>query len=528
MRRSPAAEAKAASFSWDRTLRGWCLALIVVQNSSLILVTSYSRTLTPAYLPTVAVFLAECFKLIAAMGLLACEVKSPVVALSQVASLVCENGSSTLLFAVPALCYTLQNNLWYYALSHLDPVTAAVTSQMKIITTAVATVLMLGRKLTWLQWCALFTLTCGLVVIQMGDKQSSRLKETGTGASGLTAPKNSLSGAGAMMLATMLSAYSGVFLERLFKTVRLTLWLQSIQLSIFALPVAAMTMCVYDYRALLDGGLMVGFNEVVWVAVCLNAVGGIAVSMALKYADNILKTFAVGISIVLNALVSAVAFHVPLTLRVVAGIGLVIGATAFFNLSATGGAIDVWLQKMRPHGLWKDGVGDDSESGKLLERSSLYPTPTLSARGRVISKEELFADVEMQCAKLHGQSRQADSNGNDGGEPNPDNGRQCTNGTNAPPIDPSMCASDIPISPMRIAFREVEYTAKGATMPSPLSKPCGVAAGVANGTRRASWETCSQRSLRGGELLSPRSPRAESGDCFISPGVAAPETATSR
>ena len=40
-------------------------------------------------------------------------------------------------------CYTLQNFLWYFALSNLDPITAAVTSQMKVMTTAVASVLML-------------------------------------------------------------------------------------------------------------------------------------------------------------------------------------------------------------------------------------------------------------------------------------------------------------------------------------------------------------------------------------------------
>jgi UDP-sugar transporter A1/2/3 len=283
---------KSALVSWDRTLRAWCLALIVVQNSSLILVTSYSRTLKPAYLATVAVFFAECLKLVGAIVLLACEVRSPRVALVQVASLLCENGSSTMLFAVPAICYTLQNNLWYYALSHLDPVTAAVTSQMKIITTAVATVVMLGRRLTWLQWCALFGLMCGLVVIQWGsqhEQQTARVAEATGGKDGLTTPKNSVGGALAMMLATILSAYSGVFLERLFKTVKLTLWLQSIQLSVFALPVAFLTMCAYDHRALRNGRLMVGFNDVVWIAVSLNAVGGIAVSMALKYADNILK-----------------------------------------------------------------------------------------------------------------------------------------------------------------------------------------------------------------------------------------------
>ena len=212
----------------DQTLRAFCLVLIVVQNSSLILVTSYSRTLRPAYLPTVAVFYAECLKFAAAVLLLAAEESSLRRAVSLVAALPFEHGSTTLLFAVPALCYTLQNNLWYYALSHLDPVTAAVTSQMKVITTAVATVLMLDRRLNLPQWGALLVLTLGLVVMQLQDK---------TGGNG-SQDRNSLSGAGAMLLATMLSAYSGVFLEKLFKSLPLTLWLQSIQLSLFALPTA--------------------------------------------------------------------------------------------------------------------------------------------------------------------------------------------------------------------------------------------------------------------------------------------------
>ncbi|EOD11072.1 hypothetical protein EMIHUDRAFT_465098 [Emiliania huxleyi CCMP1516] len=303
----------------DQTLRAFCLVLIVVQNSSLILVTSYSRTLRPAYLPTVAVFYAECLKFAAAVLLLAAEESSLRRAVSLVAALPFEHGSTTLLFAVPALCYTLQNNLWYYALSHLDPVTAAVTSQMKVITTAVATVLMLDRRLNLPQWGALLVLTLGLVVMQLQDK---------TGGNG-SQDRNSLSGAGAMLLATMLSAYSGVFLEKLFKSLPLTLWLQSIQLSLFALPTAWVSLP-------LRRNLMVGFNMVVWVAVALNALGGVAVSMALKFADNILKTFAVGISIVLNAVASALLFDVPVTARVIVGVNMVVLSTLLFNLASPG------------------------------------------------------------------------------------------------------------------------------------------------------------------------------------------------
>jgi len=65
------------------------------------------------------------WQLLAAVALLTLEIESPRVALEQIAALAFEDGASTMLFAVPALFYTLQNNLWYYALSHLDPVTAA-------------------------------------------------------------------------------------------------------------------------------------------------------------------------------------------------------------------------------------------------------------------------------------------------------------------------------------------------------------------------------------------------------------------
>ena len=95
-------------------------------------------------------------------------------------------------------------------------------------------------------------------------------------------------------------------------------------------------MVVYDYNHLRRGNLMVGFNTVVWVAVALNALGGVAVSMALKFADNILKTFAVGISIVLNAVASALLFDVPVTARVIVGVNMVVLSTLLFNLASPG------------------------------------------------------------------------------------------------------------------------------------------------------------------------------------------------
>ena len=56
------------------------------------------------------------------------------------------------------------------------------------------------------------------------------------------------------------------------------------QLSLFSTPVSAVCMMLYDHDALYERNLLVGFSWLIVLAVSLNALGGIAVSMALKCA----------------------------------------------------------------------------------------------------------------------------------------------------------------------------------------------------------------------------------------------------
>ena len=56
--------------------------------------------------------------------------------------------------------------------------------------------------------------------------------------------------------------------------------------------------------------------------------------MALKYADNIQKTFAVGISIVLNCIISTLFLDVQLHWRALLGVAMVVGSTVWFNRAA--------------------------------------------------------------------------------------------------------------------------------------------------------------------------------------------------
>ncbi|VDM69178.1 unnamed protein product [Strongylus vulgaris] len=71
------------------------------------------------------------------------------------------------LVAVPAVLYVIQNNLLFLALSKLDAATYQVTYQLKILTTALFSVTILGRSLNRLKWLALVLLTVGVALVQV-------------------------------------------------------------------------------------------------------------------------------------------------------------------------------------------------------------------------------------------------------------------------------------------------------------------------------------------------------------------------
>lgn len=73
----------------------------------------------------------------------------------------------TMKLLIPSGLYTLQNNLLFIALSNLDAATYQVTYQLKILTTALFSVLMLGKKLDMFKWVSLVILMAGVSLVQV-------------------------------------------------------------------------------------------------------------------------------------------------------------------------------------------------------------------------------------------------------------------------------------------------------------------------------------------------------------------------
>jgi len=229
--------------------------------------------------------------------------------------------------SVPSLLYTLQNNLLFVALSNLSGAVYQVTYQLKILTTAVLSVVILGKTLGGTKWTALVTLTAGVSLIQFPRGSSSSASESAEG--------NSFVGLIAVLSACVTSGLAGVYLEKILKQTDASIWLRNIQLAMFGSALAFVGALVTDGSKIKQDGFMQGYSSLVWGVIWLQAAGGLVVAAVLKYADNILKCFGNALSIVISCMLSALFLQefVPDGLFVV-GTFLVLVATTLYSLGA--------------------------------------------------------------------------------------------------------------------------------------------------------------------------------------------------
>ncbi|RFU28853.1 hypothetical protein B7463_g7496, partial [Scytalidium lignicola] len=288
--------------------------------------------------------------------------------------------------AIPATLYTLQNSLQYIAVSNLDAVHFQILYQLKILTTALFSVTMLGRALSSKRWIALVILTMGVTIVQLpnGDGSASagieeiqsqfyfprsfhELGQLSNGAvevareltkrgfdglgegltkrsatyegiqedMGLVKPIMNYSiGLSSVLVSAVISGLTGVYFEKVLKesTHHVTVWIRNVQLSFYSLfPALIFGVILKDGEEISQNGFFDGYNAVVWTAIVFQAFGGVLVAMCINYADNIAKNFATSISIIVSFIFSVWFFEFPITLNFVIGTAMVIFATYLYS-----------------------------------------------------------------------------------------------------------------------------------------------------------------------------------------------------
>ncbi|KAH0478304.1 MAG: uncharacterized protein KVP18_002273 [Porospora cf. gigantea A] len=274
------------------------LVMLVAQTVTVILFLRKSRQVTGPdnlmYLNTTAVVMSETIKFFCSLGLLIREERSIRIVVRQIKEEVIMNPTSTLKVGVPALLYTVQNNLNFVALSHIPGAIYQPTYQLKIMTTAIMSVIILRRTISLQKWCALAVLTLGVVLVQWPSDETP-----------ITYTQLDLMiGLVAVLSSCVTSGVAGVLLEKILKNTKSSIWLRNIQLSIFGVVLGLVGVIWNDGPAVADQGFFQGYTAYTWIAITLMSAGGLIIALVLKHADNLLKCFGNAAAIGLSCLVS--------------------------------------------------------------------------------------------------------------------------------------------------------------------------------------------------------------------------------
>ena len=318
------------------------------------------------YLPSTAVFLVELLKLAVCLTISLYEVSTTIPRSMPATSLFSALGNAVFSgdsykMGIPAFLYTLANSLQYVGISNLDAATFQVVYQLKIIVTALLSVVMLRKSISPRQWASLILLMVGVAIVSLpGDLDSlvsshhtrvysarsisplrqrlGRLYSGYTGGTHImkrsatyegiaedewalndTAGSDALSGLMATIGVCVCSGFAGVYFEKVLKESHKasSLWIRNVQLATYSLfPAFFIGIIFLDGETVAKYGFFDGYNWVVVLSILVQSVGAILAPFCIFYADNILKNFAVSISMVLSSLVSFVFFDFTATTNV--------------------------------------------------------------------------------------------------------------------------------------------------------------------------------------------------------------------
>ncbi|KAL7716830.1 UDP-N-acetylglucosamine transporter [Entamoeba marina] len=234
---------------------------------------------------------------------------------------------TSLISSVPGLIYFIQNMLLYIILQNTQAAVYTVIIQLKIFTTAVFSILFLGRKLSFTQWRALILLVCGVILVEISaNRNSGKNDET----------ENNLLGILLSLLMTVCSGFSGVYMEKILKNKTagaepLNIWERNVQLSVYGTSFALISTFLFDGQKVLTNGFFGGWSYITILLIIIQGVGGIIVALVMTYADNIVKGFSIGSAIVLTTICSIFIFGAQVDMTFAIGASFVIISIANYN-----------------------------------------------------------------------------------------------------------------------------------------------------------------------------------------------------
>ena len=249
------------------------LIFFIVLNSALMIAlrycTIYSDPSTP-YISSTAVLFSEIIKLLLSLALcLKFDANGDLRSLINVLNRgFIEEKNDCLRVAIPAVLYTIQNNLQYV-------IETAPLFQMlyhiKLLSSAVFYTTLLSQRLTVREWLAIIALMLGVSMVQSSEADVQQHHAT------------LLAGVESVVVACLISGLAGVYFEKILKSSKSSIWLVNIQLSLMCTGMALLTCWYEGFKDLEKSGSFVrGYNKYVIIVILLQSTTGL-VSDRKKY-----------------------------------------------------------------------------------------------------------------------------------------------------------------------------------------------------------------------------------------------------
>ncbi|GLJ08454.1 hypothetical protein SUGI_0089110 [Cryptomeria japonica] len=210
-------------------------------------------------------------------------------------------------YPIPAALYLIKNLLQYYIFMYVDAPSYQILKNLNIISTGVLYRIILRRKLTEIQWSAYILLCIGCTTAEL-TSSSDRVLQT------------PLQGCMMAIVMALLSGFAGVYTELIIKKrPSRNINVQNFWLYIFGMIFNVGAMLTQDHDDIMNKGFFHGYSLITVCTIINHALSGIAVSMVMKYADNIVKVYSTSVAMLLTAIISIFLFGFQLTLPFVLG-----------------------------------------------------------------------------------------------------------------------------------------------------------------------------------------------------------------
>lgn len=194
------------------------LVALCIQNASYTMLRRYSvGVLKETYSASSVLLVGEIMKLIWAAVVTvndSSETSAQGTGVSKLTWLV----RNSLAMLVPAGVYLAQNVLSYISLSRIDANTFTVCAQLKILTTAICSVLVLGKHLSPIKWRSLILLLFGVILVANSSAPTSHHGSSSEKQDKDVSNLQYFIGLAAVLIEVSLSGFVAVYFERVLKS----------------------------------------------------------------------------------------------------------------------------------------------------------------------------------------------------------------------------------------------------------------------------------------------------------------------